>query len=124
MENKERILNMYFAEHKTQREIAESLEISQQYVSKIVKADDRYAVEKETRKTQHQQKRKETKAQYQKKHRQNKYDDIEYQVMLLKQRQHSFDISGKTRIFDSNVVKSETTIWKPPTIAKGVVVNE
>lgn len=124
MGNKARILNMYFAEHKKQQEIAESLGISQQYVSKVIKQDDRYLVEKETRKIQHQQKRKETKAQYQKQHRQNKYEDIEYQRLLLQQRQHSFDISGKTRVFDSNIVKTETTIWKPPTIIEGVFVNE
>lgn len=124
MGNKIRILNMYFTKHKKQQEIAESLGVSQQYVSKVIKADNRYAVEKESRKIQHQQKRKETKAQYQRQHRQSKYDDIEYQRLLLLQRQHAIDISGKTRFFDSNVVKTETTIWKAPTIAEGVVVNE
>lgn len=124
MRNKTQILNMYFAEHKKQAEIAESLGVSQQYVSKVIKADDRYVKEKETRKIQHQQKRKETKAQYQKQHKQNKYDDIEYQRLLLLQRQHAIDISGKTRFFDSNVVKTETTIWKPPIVIEGVVVNE
>lgn len=124
MENKSHILNMYFAEHKKQQEIAESLGVSQQYVSKIIKADNRYAVEKESRKIQHQQKRKEKKAQYQKQHSKTKYDDIEYQVMLLKQRQNAIDMSGKTKFFNSNVVKTETTIWKVPTIAQEVVVNE
>ncbi len=156
MENKAHILNMYFAEHKKQQEIAESLGVSQQYVSKIIKADDRYAVEKESRKIQHQQKRKETKAQYQKQHRQNKYDDIEYQVMLLKQRQNAIDMSGKTRFFNDTdyqtlgarpvrlkecqslqeinnleqvleVVKEnkiDNILVIPPTIDKGVVVNE
>lgn len=99
MGNKARILNMYFAEHKKQAEIAESLGISQQYVSKIIKADNRYAVEKESRKIQNLQKRKEIKAQYQKKHRQSKYDDIEYQRLLLLQRQHAIDVSGKTKFF-------------------------
>ncbi len=124
MGNKAQILNMYFIEHKTQKEIADILGISQQYVSKVIKQDDRYLLEKETRKIQHQQKRKETKAEYQKQRRQSKYDDIEYQRLLLQQRQHAIDISGKTRFFNSNIVKTETTIWKPLTIAKGVVVNE
>lgn len=124
MGNKARILNMYFAEHKKQAKIAESLGISQQYVSKIIKADNRYLVEKESRKIQNLQKRKETKAQYQKQRRQSKYDDIEYQRLLLLQRQHAIDISGKTRFFDSNVVKTETTIWKPPAVIEEVVVNE
>lgn len=124
MSNKDRICNLFYNKHKKQQEIAESLGVSQQYVSKVIKADDRYLVEKESRKIQHQQKRKETKAQYQKQHRQNKYDDIEYQRLLVLQRQHAIDISGKTRFFDSNVVKTETTIWKAPTIAEGVVVNE
>lgn len=124
MGNKAQILNMFYAEHKKQKEIAEILGISQQYVSKIIKQDDRYAVEKETRKIQHQQKRKETKAEYQKQHKQNKYDDIEYQRLLLLQRQHAIDISGKTRFFDSNIVETKTTKWQPPVIVEGVVVNE
>ena len=124
MNSKNKMLNMYFVEHKTQKEIAESLGVSQQYVSKVIKQDNRYVKEKKTRKIQHQQKRKETKAQSQKQRRQNKYDDIEYQRLLVLQRQHAIDISGKTRFFDSNIVETKTTIWKPPTIAKGVVVNE
>lgn len=123
MSNKDRICNLFYNKHKKQQEIAESIGVSQQYVSKIIKADNRYAVEKESRKIQHQQKRKEKKAQYQKQHSNTKYDDIEYQVMLLKQRQNAIDMSGKTRFFNSNVVKTETTIWKP-TIAQEVVVNE
>lgn len=99
MSNKDRICNLFYNKHKKQREIAESLGVSQQYVSKVIKADSRYAVERESRKIQHQQKRKETKAQYQKQHRQSKYDDIEYQRLLLLQRQHAIDISGKTRFF-------------------------
>ncbi len=124
MGNKAQILNMFYAEHKKQKEIAEILGISQQYVSKIIKQDDRYAVEKETRKIQHQQKRKETKAEYQKQHKQNKYDDIEYQRLLLLQRQHAIDISGKTRFFDSNIVETKTTKWQTTVIVEGVVVNE
>lgn len=124
MGNKTQILKMFYAEHKKQQEIAENLGISQQYVSKIIKQDDRYAVEKETRKIQHQQKRKETKAEYQKQRRQSKYDDIEYQRLLVLQRQHAIDVSGKTRFFNSNIVETKTTKWQPPVIVEGVVVNE
>lgn len=52
MNIKEQILNLYFIEHKKQKEIAEKLNISKYTVSRIVTKDDRYINEKEERKEQ------------------------------------------------------------------------
>ena len=42
VDNKERILNLFFNEHLKQVDIAKILNVSKQYVSKLVKADSRY----------------------------------------------------------------------------------
>ena len=47
MNIKEQVLNLYFIEHKKQKEIAEELNISKYTVSRIVTKDDRYINEKE-----------------------------------------------------------------------------
>ena len=52
MNIKEQVLNLYFVEHKKQKEIAEELNISKYTVSRIVTKDDRYITEKEQRKKQ------------------------------------------------------------------------
>ena len=52
MKSKEQVLNLYFVEHKKQKEIAEELNISKYTVSRIVTKDDRYLIEKEERKKQ------------------------------------------------------------------------
>lgn len=42
-DRKEKILDLFFNEHLKQIDIAQILDVSKQYVSKILKADSRYA---------------------------------------------------------------------------------
>lgn len=58
MENRENILDLYFNKHLKQIEIATIVGVSKQYVSKVIKADSRYAEEKQTRKDENAIKRK------------------------------------------------------------------
>lgn len=46
MENKEQILDFFYNNHLKQTEIAKIIELSTQYISKIVKQDSRYEQEK------------------------------------------------------------------------------
>lgn len=46
MDKKEQILDLYFNKHLKQKQIAETLNCTQQYVSKIIKKDERYQTEK------------------------------------------------------------------------------
>lgn len=50
MSNREQILNLYYNEHLKQKEIADIVGTSAQYVSKVVRADSRIKQEKECRK--------------------------------------------------------------------------
>ena len=49
MSNKDKILRMYFEEHKKQKVIADIVGVKQSYVSQIIKKDERYLKEKENR---------------------------------------------------------------------------
>ena len=61
---KEQVLNLYFIDHKKQKEIAEQLNISKYTVSRIVTKDIRYTKEKEERKKQSKEKNKRTTIEY------------------------------------------------------------
>ena len=58
MNKKERILDLYFNKHLKQIEIAEIVDASQQYISKLIKKDERYENEKSSRKSINAEKRK------------------------------------------------------------------
>ena len=45
----EGILKMYFEEHMKQKDIAEIFKVSSEYVSKVIRNDDRYQEEKQRR---------------------------------------------------------------------------
>ena len=58
MNNKEQILDLFYNQNLKQCEIVKQLNLSKQYVSKIVRADKRYAEVKEFRKQENAEKRK------------------------------------------------------------------
>ena len=66
MDKKEQILDLYFNKHLKQKQIAETLTCTQQYVSKIIKKDERYQTEKNSRKSINAEKRKIFQSEYQK----------------------------------------------------------
>ena len=49
MSNKDKICDLFYDKHHQQTEIAIAVGVSQQYVSKVVKADSRYDKEKQQR---------------------------------------------------------------------------
>ena len=57
MERKEKILKLYYKEGLKVVEIASKCKISKQYVSRIIKQDERYLSEKKKRKEKTQQKK-------------------------------------------------------------------
>lgn len=63
-DKKEKILKMYYEDHLKQNEISKLIDVSTQYVSKVIKRDSRYLSEKDKRKTDNKAKRKEYLKQY------------------------------------------------------------
>ena len=90
---KEQILDLYFNKHLKQKEIAEIIHSSQQYISKIVKKDERYEIEKSSRKSINAEKRKIAQADYQKNYVRKKNKDIAYEQLLAQQKQDAIELS-------------------------------
>lgn len=76
-----------------QTKIAEKISVSQQYISKIIKKDERYENEKSSRKSKNAEKRKIAQAEYQKNYVRKKEKDIAYEQLLEQQRQDSIELS-------------------------------
>lgn len=93
MDKKEQILDLYFNKHLKQTEIAEKVNASQQYISKIIKKDEKYEDEKSSRKSSNAEKRKIAQAEYQKNYVRKKNKDIAYEQLLAQQRQDALELS-------------------------------
>ena len=81
MDKKEQILDLYFNKHLQQTEISKQLQVSQQYISKTVKKDERYKQEKDYRKSQNAEKRKIYQMEYQKNYIRKKDNDIAFEAL-------------------------------------------
>lgn len=81
MSKKEEILQMYFEEHKKQEIIAETIGVSQSYISQVVKKDTRYTKEKEIRHNKSMQKKAEYNREYYKNYERPKKDDNSYEQL-------------------------------------------
>ena len=84
MNNKEQILDLFYNKNLKQCEIVKQLNLSKQYVSKIVRADKRYTKVKEFRKQENAEKRKIYMKNYFKDYeRSKKQDDSYIELMAL-----------------------------------------
>ena len=112
MEKKEIILYLYFDQHLKQEQVAYGANASQQYVSKIIKKDERYIAEKDSRMSANAEKRKIYQQEYQKSYKRPSKDDDIYQNMLLKQRQHSIEMSrSRFNISDYTYSKWNASVY-------------
>lgn len=93
MDKKEQILDLYFSKHLKQKEIADRIDVSQQYISKTVKKDERYEQEKSSRKSINEEKRKIAQIEYQKNYVRNSKKDMIYEQLLELQKQDAIELS-------------------------------
>ena len=99
MSNKEKILDLYYNQHLKQKQIADIVGTSTQYVSKVVRSDKRNKEEKEKRKTENSENRKVYMQEYFKTYNRPKKDDNSYEQMLAQQIQDSLELS-----FSNNII--------------------
>ncbi len=110
MSNKEKIINLFFNEHLKPVNIALKLNVSNAYVSKVIKKDFRYHEEKNQRKKQNKQKHKEQTIEYMKLKQKSNRDSYEALKAQLKQDaeelSYYFDISNRSfRKFNASAYK-------------------
>ena len=77
----EEIIRLFYEEHKRPTDIAEELEVSKPYITKVIKKDERYDEEKEYRKNISKENHKACKRNYINKKRQT--EKQEYQAMII-----------------------------------------
>lgn len=99
MSNKDRILDLYYNEHLKQKEIADIVGTSAQYVSKVVWADKRIKEEKECRKQTNSEKRKIYMQNYFQNYDRPKKEDLAYQQMIAQLGQDILELS-----FSNNII--------------------
>lgn len=105
MERKEQILDLYFNMHFQQTEISNMLNVSQQYISKIVKKDERFKTEKDYRKSQNAEKRKVYQKEYQKNYIRKKEEDLSFQQLQAQLAQDAKELSYKAHNLSTYALK-------------------
>ena len=105
MERKKQILDLYFNKHLQQIEISKQLDVSQQYISKIVKKDERYKTEKDYRKSQNAEKRKVYQKEYQKDYVRKKENDIAFEALQAQLAQDAKLLSYKAHNLSTYALK-------------------
>lgn len=93
VDNKERILDLFFNEHLKQVDIAKIVGVKKQYVSRIVKADSRYTEAKQNKLKENAIKRKEYLQDYYRTYQRPKKDDNSYEILKAQQYQDSLELS-------------------------------
>ena len=110
MSNKEKIIDLFYNEHLKPVDIALELNVSNAYVSKIIRKDSRYHEEKSQRKQQNELKHKERTIEYMKLKQKSNKDSYEALKAQLKQDaeelSYYFDISDRSfRKFNASAYK-------------------
>ena len=93
VDNKEKILDLFFNKHLKQVEIAKIVGVKKQYASRIVKADSRYEEAKANKLKESAVQRKEYLKIYNKTYKRPKQDDNSYEQMQEQLKQDSLELS-------------------------------
>lgn len=112
MTKKTKIIMLYYEKKYSVVEIAHKLKISKQYVSRIVKTDERYISEKEARKEISKERRQMQKREYAKRKRQKSKNEVIDAVMDILHAQASFELSGRKFINNRAYRNWNSSIYK------------
>ena len=112
LENQENILDLYYNKHLKQKDIATTVGVSKQYVSKVVKADSRCKEEKQTRKDENAIKRKDYMKEYFKSYDRPKKEDNSYEKLKALLYQDSLELSySSSNMNDYAFAKYNSSIY-------------
>ncbi len=113
MTSKEKIIILYYEEKLNTIEISDKLCVSKQYVSKIIKTDNRYIEEKQRRKAISHQKQKERNIACINKTRAKKSENTEREVAAMKllHIQDAYEMSTKRTINNRAFRKWNSSIY-------------
>ena len=106
MDKKIHIQNLYFNEEKTLTEIAKELNTSDSYISKILRTNKMYLIEKEKRKRENLRKRRNKQKEIIYKNRKNKEKDLSYYELKSAHEQASKELSKSRKLATEAIRKS------------------
>ncbi len=110
--SKENIINLFYAEHLKVNEIAQELNVSSAYITKVIKQDNRYLQEKEYRKSLSKAKRKISQNNFIKAKRERKRIEDNYMILQEKHKQASKELSKSRYLTNENFRKWNTSAYK------------
>lgn len=110
MERKQQIIFLYYEKGLIQTEIAEKLNVSKAYITKIIKNDIRYQEEKQKRKSKNKLKNKQETKKYIKKKREN--EKILNERVRKQHIQASMELSGRQSISNRNFRNWNKSIYE------------
>lgn len=113
MENKkDKIIEMFFINHLSVKEIADSVGTSSAYITKIIKTDERYVMEKQYRKEKSKEKRKQDKNNFMKNKREQKRIDDNYSFVQAQHYQATRELSKSRHITNETYRKWNSSAYK------------
>lgn len=112
MNNIEKIIDLFYIQHLKIKDIAETLNISSAYITKIIKQDSRYIEEKELRKKQNKANRKVSQNKFIKNKRDNKRIEDNYAIVETQHIQASKELSQSSYLTNENYRKWNSSAYK------------
>lgn len=113
MENKkDKIIEMFFINHLSVKEIADSIGTSSAYITKIIKTDERYVKEKQYRKEKSKEKRKQDKNNFMKNKREQKRIEDNYSFVQAQHYQATRELSKSRHITNETYRKWNSSAYK------------
>lgn len=111
MNLKEKIIALYYDEKMSNKSISTRLKVSTQYITKIIKKDNRYIHEKERRKSESAERKKKKNIECINKRRKKLKDENLDDSMKLKHIQAAGELSGKHTINNRALKKWNSSIY-------------
>lgn len=113
MENKkDKIIELFFISRLSVKEIADSIGTSSAYITKIIKTDERYVMEKQYRKEKSKEKRKQDKNNFMKNKREQKRIDDNYSFVQAQHYQATRELSKSRHITNETYRKWNSSAYK------------
>lgn len=113
MENKKnKIIELFFINHLSIKEIANIVDTSSAYITKIIKNDERYVMEKQYRKEKSKEKRKQDKNNFMKNKREQKRIDDNYSFVQAQHYQATRELSKSRHITNETYRKWNSSAYK------------
>ena len=109
---KDKIIELFFINHLSVKEIADSVGTSSAYITKIVKTDERYIQEKQYRKEKSKEKRKQDKNNFMRNKREQKRIDDNYSFVQAQHYKATRELSKSRHLTNETYRKWNSSAYK------------